>query len=409
MKHSTVDEASQTYDFIIVGGGLAGLSTAYYLNQSKFKTAKILIIDQDTKQTNDKTWSFWENGQGDFDHLVHQQWKGIWFHGSNQFSAFLPIDSYRYKMIRSVDFYDYMHQQLSVNPNIVFLHTVVEQVTGKEPIGGIVKTQQGTFIAQKMVFDSTFRLPYTNWHYSQMLQHFKGWVIETNEDVFDIEKPTMFDFRIDQHNECRFVYVLPQSTRKALVEFTIFSDNLLEDTVYEQHLKAYIQEFLKIEKYQIHEVENGIIPMSDEPHVQIPFPYVIRIGTSGGYVKASTGYSFSRTQRKLKQLVAELEQVNGDFDTFDYQKESWFFPEYAATWKDYLDSVLLDVMLKKRHSAKDIFTRLFSKNKPSQILKFLDEDTRLEEDIAIMRTVPIIPFIISVVAVFFRKLWYYLR
>jgi lycopene beta-cyclase len=50
----------QKYDFIIAGGGLAGLSLAYYMNQTVLREKSILIIDQDTKTKNDRTWCFWE-------------------------------------------------------------------------------------------------------------------------------------------------------------------------------------------------------------------------------------------------------------------------------------------------------------------------------------------------------------
>jgi thioredoxin reductase len=53
-------EHRKQFDFIIAGGGLAGLSLAYYLSQSSLENAKILIIDQSEKKENDKTWCFWE-------------------------------------------------------------------------------------------------------------------------------------------------------------------------------------------------------------------------------------------------------------------------------------------------------------------------------------------------------------
>ena len=44
-----------------------------------------------------------------------------------------------------------------------------------------------------------------------------------------------------------------------------------------------------------------------------------------------------------------------------------------------------------------------------EFLKFLDEDTSLLEDLAIMHTVPIIPFLKSAFVVIFRKIWLFLR
>lgn len=407
---STASESySSTYDFIIAGGGLAGLSLAYYLSQSSLENAKILIIDQSEKKENDKTWCFWEAQPNAFDEIVRQKWNGVWFHGSRNFSQFLPIDEYQYKLIRSADFYQFIYKAISRKNNINILIDSVLSIEKDIDDKPHVKTTQGIFKASQIVFDSTFRSPYDDKRYSQMLQHFKGWVIETDEPSFDETKPTMFDFNVEQNDECRFVYVLPYSKTKALVEYTIFSDNLLEDSVYDNELKDYITHQLKIAHYRIEEVEKGVIPMSDEPCIQIPDDGIVRIGTSGGYVKASTGYSFTRTQRILKNLVRDLERAKGNFDSFEKEKKAWRKGTYIPNWKALLDSILLDVMLKNRHSSKDIFTCLFSKNRPAQILKFLDEDTSLLEDLAIMHTVPIIPFLKSAFVVIFRKIWLFLR
>ena len=407
---STASESySSTYDFIIAGGGLAGLSLAYYLSQSSLENAKILIIDQSEKKENDKTWCFWEAQPTAFDEIVRQRWNGVWFHGSRNFSQFLPIDEYQYKLIRSADFYQFIYKAISRKDNINFLIAKLLSVEKDIDNRPQVKTTQGIFKASQIVFDSTSRSSYDDTRYSQMLQHFKGWVIETDAPAFDETKPTMFDFSVEQNDECRFVYVLPYSPTKALVEYTIFSDNLLEDSVYDDELKSYISQRLKITNYRIDEIEKGIIPMSDEPSIQIPDDGIVRIGTAGGYVKASTGYSFTRTQRILKYLVRDLERAKGNFDSFEKEKKSWRKGKYIPNRKALLDSILLDVMLKNRHSSKDIFTRLFSKNRPAQILKFLDEDTSLLEDLAIMHTVPIIPFLKSAFVVIFRKIWLFLR
>ena len=47
-----------TYTYILAGGGMAGLSLAFYLNQSSVPFDSILIIDQAEKNTRDKTWCY---------------------------------------------------------------------------------------------------------------------------------------------------------------------------------------------------------------------------------------------------------------------------------------------------------------------------------------------------------------
>jgi lycopene beta-cyclase len=213
-------------------------------------------------------------------------------------------------------------------------------------------------------------------------------------------EPTLFDFRVEQKGECRFAYILPFSARKALIEFTIFSDNLLPRDEYEFYLRKYISEILRIENYKILETEAGVIPMSDEPHEQNPAAKIIRIGTAGGYVKPSTGYSFQRTQRRLREIVEKLQITNYELRIAENQKSKI----KNQKWKEYLDSALLNVLLTKKHPAADVFTRLFSRNEPAQILKFLDEDTSFKDDLRVMRSVPLSPFAKAALRIAVRKI-----
>jgi lycopene beta-cyclase len=388
-------DSQNTYHYIIAGGGMAGLSLAFYLNQNPFfKDKKILIIDREEKNKNDHTWCFWEKSRSPFEEIIAQKWKGVWFHGTNNFSQLLDLEDYTYKMIRGIDFYEYIIPMLKENPNISFLQADVLEVTET------VKTSKGDFYASEFVFDSSFRSKYNNPDYHNMLQHFKGWVIETTKPVFKVNEPTLFDFRIEQKNELRFVYVLPHSETKALIEFTIFSDNLITEEEYEFYLKKYIEETIKVgeyqiksNEYQISETEFGVIPMSDEPHEVSPSPKVIRIGTSGGYVKASTGYTFQRSQRYLQNLVKSLENNKVEKNGMNLNK-----------WKGFLDTVLLNVMLKHRVAQDYIFTGFFKYNKASKVLKFMDEDTSIFEDILFINTVPKPPFIKAAWDVLTKKL-----
>ena len=373
-----------TYNYIIAGGGMAGLSLAFYLNQNPhFNDKSILIIDRDEKNINDHTWCFWEIGVSPFEKIIFKQWKGVWFHGTDNFSQFLDLQNYSYKMIRAIDFYEYIYSTIKQNLNITFLKADILEVTET------VKTDKGDFHASELVFDSCYRSNYDNPKHHNMLQHFKGWVIETTKPVFNINEPILFDFRTEQKNELRFVYVLPYSETKALIEFTIFSDNLITDAEYEFYLKKYIEETLRVgeykiktDEYQISETEFGIIPMSDEIHEVSPTSKVIRIGTSGGYVKASTGYTFQRSQRFLQNLVTSL-QANSIISN----------GMKLSPWKGFLDTVLLNVMLKNRTPQDRIFTGFFKYNKASEVLRFLDEDTSFFEDILFINTVPKPPFI----------------
>jgi lycopene beta-cyclase len=47
------------YDYIFTGAGLSALMTAYKMVQSgKFQHKNILLLDENSKKTNDRTWCF---------------------------------------------------------------------------------------------------------------------------------------------------------------------------------------------------------------------------------------------------------------------------------------------------------------------------------------------------------------
>ncbi|GAB2784859.1 lycopene cyclase family protein [Rhabdobacter roseus] len=368
------------YDYIIAGGGLAGLSLAYHLNQSILRTKSILIIDKDLKTKNDRTWCFWEKGeQNPFEQIVFRKWNQVYFYGSEGFAKTLDLDDYYYKWIKGIDFYDFVRTDLVTNPNIVFLNATIERIRDT-PDGGFVITDQGQYMAD-YVFDSITPLKLNLPGQHNLLQHFKGWEIVSPKPVFDPTCPTMMDYRVEQNGTgVRFGYVLPIDSYRALVEYTLFSDKLLEPTEYDAELHTYIRDYLKIEDFSIEQEEFGVIPMTDEPADDKELKHIVRIGTSGGYVKASTGYAFSRTQRFTQQLIGQLLTVGSPVR----RRKT-----IRSFFKGLQDSTLLNVLLYGRHSGSNIFTMLYKRNPTPRLFAFLDEDTHLMDDLRIMATVPL--------------------
>ena len=72
------------------------------------------------------------------------------------------------------------------------------------------------------IFDS--RPP--NFDNNILLQHFHGIEIECDEDKFDFKTAILMDFRCDQSKGIHFIYFLPFSKKRALVESTLFSNKV---------------------------------------------------------------------------------------------------------------------------------------------------------------------------------------
>ncbi len=214
-----------------------------------------------------------------------------------------------------------------------------------------------------------------------LLQHFKGWVIETAKPSFNPEEATMMDFRVHQLHGTTFAYVLPFSNTSALIEYTLFTKNLLEDKEYDKELKNYITEFLKIDDYVIKEEEFGIIPMTNE-RLSFKGQDAWMIGTAGGQTKASSGYTFQFIQKQSKQIV----------DFLGTNRSLSNFPATPARFRFY-DNTLLHILFYNKLPGDKIFSQLFKKNKPRHVLRFLDNESSLQEELKIISSLPTWPFL----------------
>ncbi len=382
-----VPDMSQRYDYVMAGGGAAGLSLAYHLVQAGHTDKQILIIDLEEKRNNDRTWCFWIDRPFLFDPIVHRRWSHIWFHGPHRSHRF-ALNPYEYRMIRGEDFYRYTREALVASANVTFLNAAVTEIVDGDVAAGTpaqVVLSSGETVEAEWVFDSLF-LPrdfvVDEARYRFLKQHFVGWTIRTAEASFDPAAATMFDLRIEQNGAFRFMYILPFSEREALVEYTFFSTDLLDRETYEAGIRSYIETYLPGVSYEIVEDESGIIPMTDQPFPRHGGQRIMRTGTKGGRVKASTGFAFLRTQRDSERIVRSLEKHGHPFAV----------PAPPRRYGTF-DAMLLSILDRTPDRGRDIFVKLFEKNPLPRIWRFLDEDAGLVENLKLMASVPWGPFI----------------
>ncbi len=379
-------DTPRKYDYIITGAGCAGLTLAMHLISSKkFGDKKILLIDKDLKKSNDRTWCFWQKEESLFESIVYRQWQKLWFHGED-FSKELNIQPYQYKMIRGIDFYDHCLQEINKQSNIEIRFQSVDEVFSKENETGVIIN--GEKIYCRYVFNSIlFKKPGLTAKQFWLLQHFQGWTIETETNVFS-DVATLMDFRIDQKWGTSFCYVLPFSANKALVEYTLFSPKLLQNEQYKEGLKCYIKDVLKINSYKIIDEEFGAIPMTNfkfSSHQN----NIINIGTAGGQTKGSSGYTFNFIQKHSKALTDQL-----------IKKENPFINPAQKRFHFY-DSVLLNILYNNSLPGKKIFTDLFKNNEIDNVLRFLDNETTIREELKIISSLPTMPFMKAAIKQFF--------
>ncbi len=374
-----------SFDYIIAGSGCAGLSLLYrMLNEPTLSNKKILVIDIEAKVLNDRTWCFWENEPGLFEPIVHHQWEKLVFHAP-EFSKQLDLKNQTYKMIRGIDFYNYVLEFAQTFVNVVFIYENIENIECNHNCA-VVKTNLASYSAP-IVFNSTHLFHPKITVENSLLQHFEGWVIKTKQPYFDDSTGTLMDFRLDQKNGATFMYVLPTSPTAALVEYTLFSPELLDKHLYEKELKSYIKDYLNIDDYDIVHKEFGIIPMSlaEFPQSMSSQSRIINIGTAGGFTKASSGYTFQFIQKNSKAIVDKL--IAGKAPV-----QKLTFRDKMFQWYDY---TLLDVLLSNKMTGKAVFSTMFKKLSAEKILLFLNNESSIFDEFKIVSSLPIMPFLTS--------------
>ena len=378
------------FDYIFTGTGLAALMTVYKMVLSgKFSEKSILLLDYDAKKTNDRTWCFWEKEKSIWNSIVSKKWDWALFANEN-FKRNLNLKPYSYNKINGLDFYNFVFETISNQSNITFLNEKITDINELET-HVFVGTEENRYNCDYL-FNSIYTKAFAERQnkYPVLQQHFVGWFVKTEEEVFNPDQVTFMDFSVEQRGNTRFMYVLPTSKTEALIEYTLFSENLLSKEEYENEIQIYLRN-LGTDQYEIIEKEEGSIPMTCYPFWQKNTKRVLNIGTAGGWTKASTGYTFRNSDKKSSALAEFIQKK--DFQMKDFHKKSrfWFY-----------DLLLLDILYRHNELGGSIFSSLFRKGNPKLIFKFLDEETNLAEDFQVILKCPKLPFIDALFRAIFK-------
>ena len=377
-------QTQNKYDYIIAGAGCAGYSLLYHLLQDPILSKKkILVVDANFNKGNDRTWCFWEDQAGPFESIVCKKWSNIEvLKGTMQ--RLLPTAPFEYKMIQGIDFYQHISAFAKGFDNVEW---VASKILSIEPAnsGARVNWEGGAANA-----DYVFSSIHGDRIQSALWQHFKGIVVEFETPVFNDTIARLMDFNVPQMDATAFMYLLPLTDKKALVEYTLFSPTILETTEYDLVLNAYMEEHYKGQAYTIVHTEQGAIPMTIKKMTSST-SNVISIGTMGDAVKASTGYAFQFIQKQTQQVVKQL-KLNQALDASVHYTRHQFY-----------DAVLLYILEHKKMAGDEIFARIFKKNDAATVFKFLSNTSTIVEDISIMVSLPTQIFLPAAIQVLLRR------
>ena len=348
------------FDYVIIGGGCAGLSLAYELDlHQKLSDKTLAIVEPRKEYLRDKTWSFWKVSPHNFEDCVRKNWKEFSIKNSSA-SRIIKCDNFPYQSIDSGLFYKKIINKLNKNKNIKFFKSIKD-----------------LDIKNSFIFNSVPSLRNSN---SNLWQHFYGVEIETNEDFFNDRTADLMDFNCDQRNSVHFFYVLPFDKNKAMIETTWLSKEDLSLKDYEAQIKNYINH-LGIKNYKITYKEEGAIPLFYPIYKKEKNK--INIGTAGGMTRLSTGYTFLNIQEHSKFIRENLDNIK-KVNKYELKNKYKF-----------LDKVFLKVLKKNPDKMPNIFDKIFSGYTDSAI-KFLSNKSNIIEDMTIILKMPKWLFIKSI-------------
>ena len=342
------------FNYVIIGGGCAGLSLAYELEiNDKLKNKTLAIIEPRNEYKRDKTWSFWRVSDHNFDDCIKKSWTNFTIN-TRDHTKHIDCKNIPYETIDSELFYKKILKSLQKNPNIEFYKNI-NQIS----------------ISNSFIFNSLNNLSeYKN----NLWQHFSGIEIETDRDFFDEEVFNLMDFDCDQREKVHFFYTLPFSKNKALIETTWISD-LTDESIkdYDNQLKDYLKNYLKLINYKVIFKETGAIPLFYPKKVKKTNQ--IEIGSAGGMTRLSTGYTFLNIQNHSKYIRENIEDIK-NVKNFEIQSKYHF-----------LDNIFLKVLKKNPTKMPKIFYKMFNCS-PETVINFLSNKSNFKEDFEIITKMP---------------------
>ena len=374
-------------DLAIVGGGLAGTTAALRLVQQAAHTGRsIILFDAAATPPVDRTWCYWDVRGSEFDPLVgpldlrtlvRRRWDRWGLTTRAGRAVVLDGESAPYTRIDASDFHREARIHLGAAPAVRIEDGVrIESIV--EHDHDVVLSAEGRSWRCAHVIDA--RGPQIEG--ARLFQHFVGWELEFDRDVLDPGVATLMDFAVHQGGAIRFLYVLPDSPRRGLIETTVLSPEPWPIEQHERGLRDYLNDRFPRADFAVLRSEHGVLPMESRAvrPVTRPAGRVLCGGAAGGALRPSSGYAFLATQRWGQSLPgAWPAQRSGCWGAL---------PPLRSRTLQWLDRVFLAQLRTSPEGAPELFERLFERV-PAQVLaRFLTDVPTRSDLLGIMRALP---------------------
>jgi lycopene beta-cyclase len=360
------------YDVAILGAGLAGLSLAVRLAEPRFAGLRVLIAEPRTEYRRDRTWSYWALHPHPFQAAVASSWDR-WAVVANGRAVMCRAPGLRYESIPADAFYRSALDLVRAAPHIDMRSGVA--ASAAEDADGVTIRFGREETRASVAFDT--RPPTGPRH--GLTQVFGGLEIETTDAVFDPDIATLMDFRGVSAGAAHFTYVLPSTSRRALVEDTWFAPAGFRPPDHRAAVREHMLARHGVVDFAVLFEERGALPMDPvfRPH---PGTRLLPFGTAGGATRPSTGYAFNAVQAQCDEAAAALAAGRPPMPA-----------RARPAMVRMMDRTLLSLLERRPELAPHIFASLFDRCEPGALVRFLNDRARPADLAAVAAAIPFIP------------------
>lgn len=352
------------YDIIIIGAGISGLTLAYYLDKIYNSRFSICVLER--KQNHfPKYISFWGTSYSETPTII-KSWDSINIISPVATKSF-PLRNNHFHLLRSDKYLEYIQKMLSPKVTLIYENVLKAEQTNNSCD---VITDVNTYTSD-IVFDNRFELRSID---STHFMSGAGIHITTDKPHFCEDEVTLIDSRASKSS--LFFYVLPLSKTEAIIESAEISLGYptIDATILKSQLKEYIENTLKIKRYNEKSYEYGIIPLIDAPQKRRISSRVIKIGTSAGLVNPMTSFGFANILNDSR-IIAETISI-------EFPKRIKYFSK--GSFYKIINQMTSHLLHKDKTLQPMLFNSIIKSKDGDSILNFLCESQNPLECLAYM-------------------------
>jgi lycopene beta-cyclase len=361
-------------DVIILGGGCAGLSLGLRLSERSGQCGRVVIVEQRAAYRHDRSWSFWRLTPQRFDGLIEHAWLRMAIRSGAR-SVLADCRATSYQSLPSGAFYAEAVRIIGAGTTVELkLGTTVTQPPRRIRHGWEIDTSGGR-LSTRWLIDTR---PSETLHpdASTLWQSFSGREIHSAADRFDPTTVELMDFTPASTDEVCFTYVLPITSKRALVETTVFGTRPLTSNDLDTRLTRALARYTGGGSHEVLRTEHGALPMGLK-RVSTTAATPLRAGVAGGAARAATGYAFQRIQRWADACADALREG---------QPPLAAAPDPPHTRA--MDKLFLNALRRRPELGPEIFLALFGRVDPARVIRFLSDCGSPGDHAAIVAALP---------------------